>query len=791
MKTVKTIVNACRCSILLTLFLSGIGAVQGAPIPKLFNTGVDDEGKVLAPNRVDPHYKIIEIPDGITVSSNAFTLVAGFPVGPWIAEGPNSRWIAPRANQSTGSAAGNYIYRTTFDLTGLDPSKASITGRWVSDNGGVDILINGVALGMANPGNFTAWTEANDFSITTGFVVGINTLDFVVNNAGTDINPTGLRVEMRGTVELPSEPPSIVEQPRGGTVIGGDEFRFSVIAQGTPPLTYQWRRDSQPVAGATEPSLTLTGIAANQAGEYTVEVRNAFGAKTSDPVKLMVLEPITGLFNTGVADDRIVLDDTVVDPHYKIIRNPDGASPDAFVHDSTVFPIVNGPWLANTETSKWIGPRGDTAQAAGGDYTYRLTFALGDFDPTTVHVFGRWSTDNQGLNILVNGASTRITNPVQFGGYTSFVLTNGFVSGTNTIDFLLRNEGTGWTALRVDSLRGGAIKKVVTGVEPPRIVSQPQGTIALAGETVTLSVVADGTKPISYQWTFNGQDLAGKTESTLTLSNVTSAQQGTYAVVVRNAAGSIPSAPANVGVLERVSGLFNSGVGNDGQGLADGQIDPHYRLVANAHDPSSRDAVVEDSSVFPIVAGPWVPNSPTSKWIGPRLDPNGAGGDYTYETTFDLTGFDIQTARLEGDWATDNVGSDIVLNGKSTGLQNSAQFSSLTRFVITNGFVPGRNVIQFVVNNAGANENPTGLRVENLRLGAQRAQAAGPTLSVSRSGAEITLSWPSGSGLVLHVTDALVPANWRPVTETVGTAGDRQSVKIQVAGNMRFYRLQK
>src|SRR6187455_3419676 len=83
-------------------------STTAAPIPQLFNTGVDDSGQTLAANQVDPHYKIIEIPDGVTADTNAFTLAAGFPVGPWIAEGPSARWIAPQANQSSGSPAGNY-----------------------------------------------------------------------------------------------------------------------------------------------------------------------------------------------------------------------------------------------------------------------------------------------------------------------------------------------------------------------------------------------------------------------------------------------------------------------------------------------------------------------------------------------------------------------------------------------------------------------------------------------------------------------------------------------------------
>lgn len=132
----------------------GVGAVslQGAPIPGLFNTGVDDTGVPLANATKDPHYKLIESADLEYPGPDVFTLEPGFPVGPWMAEGPASRWIAPRARQGTGSAPGNYIVRTTFDLTGFDPAKAKITGKWTSDNFGLDILLNDVSLGLSQAG---------------------------------------------------------------------------------------------------------------------------------------------------------------------------------------------------------------------------------------------------------------------------------------------------------------------------------------------------------------------------------------------------------------------------------------------------------------------------------------------------------------------------------------------------------------------------------------------------------------------------------------------------------------
>ncbi len=57
------------------------------------------------------------------------------------------------------------------------------------------------------------------------------------------------------------------------------------------------------------------------------------------------------------------------------------------------------------------------------------------------------------------------------------------------------------------------------------------------GDNVTFQVSAVGAGAITYQWRFNGTDLAGKTGDKLTLSNVQTNQAGEYSVAVSSDAG--------------------------------------------------------------------------------------------------------------------------------------------------------------------------------------------------------------------------------------------------------------
>ena len=201
-------------------FVAPVTSLCAAPIPGLFNTGVDGDGLLLpGDGAVDPHYEMVVSADPSLPGPDAVTLAPGFPVGPWLAEGPDSRWIAPQAASGNG-LGGEYRFRTSFDLTGFDADSARIEGEWGVDNEGLDILLNGVSTGITNFNGFGALTP---FTIDSGFIAGENTLEFVVFNAGdATANPIGLRVKMRGTVEVPGEPPSIVEAPASQTLFAGE-----------------------------------------------------------------------------------------------------------------------------------------------------------------------------------------------------------------------------------------------------------------------------------------------------------------------------------------------------------------------------------------------------------------------------------------------------------------------------------------------------------------------------------------------------------------------------------------
>src|SRR5262245_29331441 len=86
------------------------------------------------------------------------------------------------------------------------------------------------------------------------------------------------------TIALPAraqQPPEIRTQPVSQTVLAGTDVQFTVSATGHKPLSYQWRFNAVPVNGATNEVLFLAGVAASDAGSYSVVFINAVGSTTS------------------------------------------------------------------------------------------------------------------------------------------------------------------------------------------------------------------------------------------------------------------------------------------------------------------------------------------------------------------------------------------------------------------------------------------------------------------------------------------------------------------------------
>ena len=78
-------------------------------------------------------------------------------------------------------------------------------------------IINGVDTGKGTPSAPTfGFGALTPFTISSGFVAGVNTLDFIVPNVG---GPSGLQVQISGTATAVPEPSGFQSALAGGLIV--------------------------------------------------------------------------------------------------------------------------------------------------------------------------------------------------------------------------------------------------------------------------------------------------------------------------------------------------------------------------------------------------------------------------------------------------------------------------------------------------------------------------------------------------------------------------------------------
>ena len=79
----------------------------------------------------------------------------------------------------------------------------------------------------------------------------------------------------------------------------GDPLVLSVDAGGTPPLSFQWRKNGAAITGATASTLTIPSLQAGNSGSYDVVVTNSFGVAPSSPAVIAVQTPTMPIIVQG------------------------------------------------------------------------------------------------------------------------------------------------------------------------------------------------------------------------------------------------------------------------------------------------------------------------------------------------------------------------------------------------------------------------------------------------------------------------------------------------------------
>ncbi|CAK0748377.1 exported hypothetical protein [Gammaproteobacteria bacterium] len=134
-------------------------------------------------------------------------------------------------------------------------------------------------------------TGAGTYAITNPAGMAVNYMDVVKSVPSADIDATAftnIDGGGNGVHWLFWSAPAITVQPQSQSIVTGLPVTFSVTATGTPTLTYQWKKNTVNIGGATSATYNIAAVAAGDAASYTVVVTNGGGNVTSSAAVLTV-----------------------------------------------------------------------------------------------------------------------------------------------------------------------------------------------------------------------------------------------------------------------------------------------------------------------------------------------------------------------------------------------------------------------------------------------------------------------------------------------------------------------
>lgn len=324
-------------------------------------------------------------------------------------------------------------------------------------------------------------------------------------------------------------PPTITSQPQNMTNCPNTTAAFSVTATGTTPLSYQWRKGSANIPGATSSSYTIASVQPSNAGTYSVVITNSAGSTTSSNATLTVRTLTTAAGPSS-------------------LTNCPGTSA-AF----STMASGSGPF-----SYQWSKDGMNLSGATGPAYTVGAVSAA-DAGTYCVVVSGA-------CNSVTNCAALTVLSPTTASGPDPATVCQG-----TTATFAITASGTGpfshaWVLdgnpigtdsptlnVTTDTLTVGShvVAVVVSGVcgavtnSTTLTIDQttsatPLMSLARAGgDSATFSTAPSGTGPFSFRWIKDGVMLTGVTGDSYTISSVTPSDGGTYCVVVSGACNSV------------------------------------------------------------------------------------------------------------------------------------------------------------------------------------------------------------------------------------------------------------
>ncbi|PYR36150.1 MAG: hypothetical protein DMF90_11105, partial [Acidobacteria bacterium] len=236
-----------------------------------------------------------------------------------------------------------------------------------------------------------------------------------------------------------------------------------------------------------------------------------------------------------------------IQPEYRVVNALGGYAASGAITNSAAWAVAIGTYKIRTPIVSSISRVDSSPVANGATVHFTVTFSES--------VFGVNATDFSLVESGVSGSLITSVSPSATTLAATFTVTVQVGTGTGTVGLnLVDNDSI--TNLNTIPLGGtGAGNGNFAGetystpnCTTPSVSGQPASATRTAGQSVTFSVTASGSAPLTYQWRKGGVPIPGATSSSYTIASVVVGDAASYDVVVTNACGSATSNAATLTV---------------------------------------------------------------------------------------------------------------------------------------------------------------------------------------------------------------------------------------------------
>ncbi|CAM2010779.1 immunoglobulin domain-containing protein [Acanthopleuribacter pedis] len=331
----------------------------------------------------------------------------------------------------------------------------------------------------------------------------------------------------------------ITDQPDTQDICVGANATFDVAADGSANFTYQWYFGNTALEGETNSVLSLENVGANQAGQYRCRVTGTCGEAFSEFATLSVEgipvftehpQPGAGCPGARIELSALATGNSLSYQWY-LGNNPiNGATSPTYVIQSLTEGQA-GNYRCRVSNDCGGGQFSNIATVSIGD-DFNITDGPGNLE--------RCAGQSVTMSVSVEGPVTGYQwffNNVALNGETGSSLSIGSVSEANAGNYFCRITGECSTT---DSPVGSL---VISG--PPSITQQPQDVRVCPGQTLRVSVGAQASGALSYQWYRNNVRIVGATSAAF--EKIAEASDvGTYLCRVETACSGVWTGTATV-----------------------------------------------------------------------------------------------------------------------------------------------------------------------------------------------------------------------------------------------------